>query len=88
MNNYRKRGRPKSYDSNNVLPIDLTECLFCYKVYNKNLLSLQQSIIQDTNYCVKCWITEIMEKEYHDPLDLEIKRFWEGKIHYKQLINS
>jgi hypothetical protein len=85
-NNKRRPGRPKAYDS--VLPVDLSECLFCYRVYNKNLLSLQQSIIQDTNYCVKCWRTEIMEKEYHDLLDDEIRRFWEGKIHYRKLINQ
>jgi hypothetical protein len=84
--NNKRPGRPKLYDS--VNGINLGECLFCYKVYNKNLLSLQQSIIQDTNYCVKCWMTEIMEKVYEDPLDVLIKNFWSGKIDYRQLVNS
>jgi hypothetical protein len=88
MNNNRRgrpaAGRPKLYDS--VLPVDLSECLFCYKVYNKNLISLQQSIIQDKNYCTRCWRTEIMEKVYEDSLDLEIKKFWDGDINYRQLV--
>ena len=71
-NNKRSAGRPKACDT--LLPIDLRECLFCYRVYNKNFLSLQQSIIKDTSYCVKCWKTEIMEKEYEDPLDIQIKK--------------
>ena len=82
-NNRKKPGRPKSY--NGVKPVEISECLFCHHIYNKNMLSLQQSIIQDTNYCIKCFTNEIMEKEYYDPLDVEIKKFWSGKIDYRQL---
>jgi hypothetical protein len=32
---------------------------------------------------VKCWRIEIMEKEYEDPLDMEIKKFDDGNINYR-----
>jgi hypothetical protein len=82
-NNRRKPERPKLYDS--AKGIELSECLFCFRVYNKNLLSLQQSIIQDENYCTKCWRTEIMEKEYEDSLDIQMKKFWESGIDYHRV---
>ena len=76
-NNKRKKpGRPKAYDS--VKPVELSECLFCFNVFNRSAIHLQQILVHDMDYCPSFWQKEIMNKEYQEenPLDVQIKKFW------------
>jgi hypothetical protein len=88
MNNNR-RGRPVGRPKIIIRQPEIVECINCLKTYDLNLRSLDQLIISDDKFCLACF-NSIMEKIYEDedPLDIQIKYFWSGKIDYRQLINS
>jgi hypothetical protein len=88
INNRKKPDRPKI--ATTIRQPEIVECINCLKTYDLNLRSLGQVIISDNKFCLACF-NSIMEKEYDDneknSLDIQIKKFWEGKIHYRELIN-
>jgi hypothetical protein len=90
VNNKNKSGRPKIIIPRQRQP-EFSECLICYRVYDRNMTTFQQKLIevQDKDFCPNCFNNEIMCKDYQQQQDDIIYDFWRSnKITYGNMIKK